>query len=60
MTQIPPAYKDVNNTASSLLWLTEPVLSFWLASLSFISGLLNITSKKIETDTTIQYLEHEH
>lgn len=46
MTQILSAYKDVNNTASSLLWQMEPVLPFWLASLSFISGLLYITHIK--------------
>lgn len=46
MTQILSAYKDDNNTASSLLWLTQPVLSFWLASLSCISGLLNITHQR--------------
>lgn len=46
MTQTLSAYKDDNNTASSLLWLTQPMLSFWLASLSCSSGLLNITHQR--------------
>lgn len=46
MTQILSAYMDVNNTASLVLWLTQPVLSFWLASLSYICRLLNITHQR--------------